>query len=374
MKKILSFMCVCVALPLIAAAQQPFQVKGKLSKPADVEKAFLVYNIRGEQKTDSALVVKGAFQFAGTIEEPTMARLAFLHKQKETKNRDMTIFYLEKGTIVVEAADSTVTAKILSPVNNDFSKLKSQLKPVSDQKAALMNEFQTATAEQKQDEAFMQKIEARYEELSQQEKAVLKSYLSQNTSSIVSLEALKQIAGYVPDVTEVEPLYTSLSTTVKNTKSGQEFGAKLTKWKSVAIGAISPDFSQNDTKGNPVKLASFRGKYLLIDFWASWCGPCRRENPVVVEAYNEFKDKNFTIMGISLDNNQANWEKAIEADKLEWTQLSDLKGWQNEVAALYGVQSIPQNFLLDPDGKIIAKNLRGNELKAKLKELLGSKE
>lgn len=139
----------------------------------------------------------------------------------------------------------------------------------------------------------------------------------------------------------------------------------------IEVGMIAPNFTEKNLKGKDISLKSFKGKYVLIDFWASWCGPCRRENPAVVAAYNAFKDKNFTILGVSLDKDRAAWEKAVKDDGLVWEQVSDLKGWNAAPAALYGVRSIPSNFLVDPQGRIIAMNLRGEALAQKLSEVLG---
>lgn len=139
-----------------------------------------------------------------------------------------------------------------------------------------------------------------------------------------------------------------------------------------SIGGYPPDFMQEDPNGQPLRLSDFKGRYLLLDFWASWCGPCRRENPNVVKLYNKHKDKGFEILGISLDNNKQRWLNAIEKDQLTWPQISDLKGWSNVVAQQYQVTSIPKTFLLDPEGKIIGVNLRGPSLEAKLEEIFSN--
>lgn len=135
-------------------------------------------------------------------------------------------------------------------------------------------------------------------------------------------------------------------------------------------GSIAPDITMNDVNDKPFSLSQLKGKYVLIDFWASWCGPCRDENPNIVAAYNQFKDKNFTILGVSLDKNKASWLEAIKEDNLAWQQISDLKYWSSAAVPLYGLDVIPYNVLIDPQGKIIATNLRGSSLQDKLSEVL----
>jgi len=147
--------------------------------------------------------------------------------------------------------------------------------------------------------------------------------------------------------------------------------AELKKAGSTIVGGIAPDFTQDSPDGKPVNLSDFRGKIVLVDFWASWCGPCRRENPNVVRVYNHYKSKGFEILGVSLDNSKDRWLQAIEADGLTWQHVSDLKGWQNEVAQTFGVRSIPHTILLDQEGRILARGLRGEALEQKLQELLG---
>ena len=215
-------------------------------------------------------------------------------------------------------------------------------------------------------------MQSKYKELQVEQKIIIKRFILSNPDSYLSLIALYSVDGPSPDAFELDSLYNTLSPAIKSTESAHVFKTALEPLKHTAPGVMAPDFTQNDVNGVPVKLSSFRGKYVLVDFWASWCGPCREENPNVVKVYNKYKDKNFTIIGVSLDRatGKDDWLAAIKNDGLVWTQVSDLKYWSNEAAALYYVSSIPSNFLIGPDGKIIAKDLRGDDLDAKLKEVL----
>ena len=188
--------------------------------------------------------------------------------------------------------------------------------------------------------------------------------------SVSSLISLRRVGGYDPDYKEMQELYNGLSKNVKKSKEGKEFQDYLRVLSTVAVGKQAPEFTQNDTTGNPVKLKDFRGKYVLLDFWASWCPDCRVESPDLVATYEKFKSDKFEILGISFDKDKAAWTKAIHADKRHWRHVSDLKRWQNDVGTLYGVKAIPQNVLIDPNGKIIARNLHKEALDRKLAEVL----
>jgi peroxiredoxin len=376
MKKILLFFMLLYPFSLWAQSGHfdlSISVKG-LEKPAV---AYLWYTDGGKQRLDSVKAITGTFEFSGELSGICRARLTLDHAgiglAKLGPERDMLAFFLEKGHLTVSATDSIKNGIISGSKVNQQNAIYKKMLAGNDQAFQSLVAISSATTpEKRKDPNFRPHMDSLYRNLNGERERLQIDYIKQYPDSYISYLALVELTGPIIDVDKIEPLFNSLSDRLKNSPTGLVFKKNIILTKNTAIGATAPDFSQNDVNDHPVRLSQFRGKYVLLDFWASWCGPCRAENPNVLKAYQQYHDKNFTVLGVSLDRpgKKDDWLTAIKADKLEWTQVSDLKFWENEAAKLYGVRAIPQNFLIDPNGKIIAKNLSGEELNEKLKSIL----
>ena len=363
--------------PFLAHAQENFSLVGKVGTEGAPAKAFLLYRNGKQTVTDSVELKDGSFKFSGTIQEPTPARLIIDHKGlgfSKTKNdADMMMMYLDKDVVKIQSPDSLKRAVFPgSVINAEYNKYKAQMAAITAELNKIHGDHNQAPETIRKDSAAIKEYQAKVYAAEKKYIAMQIEFIKANPNSYVSLAALREAAGPFIDVQAIEPVFNRLTATLKTSVAGKEFKQMMDQRRKFAIGLKAPVFIQNDQFGNPINLEDFKGKYVLIDFWASWCKPCRAENPNVVKAYERFNGKNFTIIGVSLDmpGRKEDWLKAIKEDGLQWTQVSDLKFWDNAVAKLYGIRSVPQNFLLDKEGKIIAENLRGEALINKLAEVL----
>ncbi len=349
-------------LPLFLQAQnkKSFLITGKMkSVPDNAQVVLLGFN--GTDTITQTKVDHGVFILKGSVETTDARIILFPSLQRRM------VLFMGNDTININGTSETDVVITGSPSNLDYEEFLYDVKPLNDYVDFYRNQAMSATAQGLHDSAVIE-LNTAYNMYQN----AIDRFVARKKSSPVAALLLAYSYDTDPnrDVLVLEKRYNQLDGVAMQSQFAKNLADVIKQDKVGAIGTQSLDFTQTDTAGKKVSLSQFKGKYVLVDFWASWCRPCRMENPNVVAAYNKYKQKNFTVLSVSLDQEKNNWIQAIHADNLTWTHVSDLKQFQNAVAELYHIKEIPQNILVDPSGKIVGKNLRGDALEQKLNELL----
>ena len=384
MKKLLIITLFAACTSNLMAAAQPYLITIRAKVKPDI-KAYLFYQTDGKKYVDSAVQKNGIYSFKGIVEKPLNSTLILDHGriglQNLIKQRspvpDFLKFYLHPGKFSIYTTSLIAESRFTgSVINSDNLLLQAKLASIS-----LKQQKNNEKMISEKDITKFPPLQLTADSLTLIRNGILKDFIQSHPRSYIALTSLQEYTytviernmdkpGTVDSETEI--LFKKLSPEVRKTLLGLEMAKRIADQKTLKPGMIAPDFSQPDVNGKSVKLSDFSGKYVLLDFWASWCAPCRVQSPELVKTYNQYKNRNFTILGISLDevDGKEKWKKAIKDDGLSWTQVSDLKHWDNQTAKLYSVRALPETILIDPSGKIIAKDLFGDELDKKLEELL----
>lgn len=422
-----------ILLPVLAFSQGSFNIKGNFTDGRSKGRVYATYTINGRALTDSADVKEGRFGLlsAEVSEFPVMVILSY-SKDKVGKfsasNQTLILHVDQEGINMAISGDfrnpAVSGSKLYAEMQHyvDFIKVPGEelgMIPVNGvislgslKTGSILEEGQNSQQKVLQGEErkidSLNKVKIAMEKIANDDrnnrlevrKMLQMKYIQNFPDSYFSFIALREIAGPYMNLAEIEPLFNSLSERLRNSSRGREFAARIEAEKrnpskrvdigaemrkaivqaksgpksKFGIGSLAPEFTLQDAASKDVKLSDFKGKYVLIDFWASWCIPCRRENPNVLQAYKKYKKKGFDVLGVALEREQdrEKWLKAIKEDKLAWTQVTDFKIFEAPIVKLYGIEAIPQNYLIDPSGKIIAVNLRGEALDEKLAEIFNN--
>lgn len=357
-------------------ADNEFIISGTVDGIADGKLAVLESldeNGMGVKPTDTAIIKNGKFEFKGTTTEPELRFIQFDSVQGKV------VFVIENGEISIKAYKDSINKSVIGGTfNNEQFAIYNKEQNIIQKKIAdyrTNNKEKMESAMQSNDTLTMNSLRDGFVKLNDEFKNYNIKFAEKNPKAFISVLMIQNMLMQPgSDFEKLEKTFNNLDKTIKDTKPGKSVGELISNRSSAEIGKSAPEFSAPNPEGKIVSLKESLGKVTIIDFWASWCGPCRKENPSVVALYNELHDQGLNIIGVSLDKegDTQKWKDAITADKLTWPQVSNLKYWNEPIAKKYNVQSIPATFILDSTGKIVARDLRGEELKAKVIELLGS--
>lgn len=316
-----------LAMTSCTAEKKGYVIDGQVTDVKEGVMYLKKYVDKSFVDVDSAVIVDGKFKFEGVVSEPLAHGLTTV----KASNRPQ-VFFLDNDAMQVTLNESGKELNIAGSVANE--------------------------------------IYLRNAKITRSKGYSLDSLIAAHPASAVAAYFVVKDFAYKLDLEGMKAVRAKFDASLDNSSYIQQIESMIARMEKVQVGSIAPDFTLPDVDGNPVSLSSFRGKYVLVDFWAAWCPDCRKENPNIVAAWEKYKDKNFTVLGVSLDRKRDQWLAAIEKDKLAWTQVSDLKYWSSDAAVLYCIRWIPMSYLIDPEGKIVAIGLEGEELHNKLEELL----
>jgi thiol-disulfide isomerase/thioredoxin len=367
MKKCLFFVTVLSLIVSCTGKKEGFIINGQIQGFTD-GKVTLQRRLDNNFITiDSTVIKNGEFSLKGKINDPQVCYIWL----NDT---------LPPIRILVENVKYDLWADINkldkpsikgSPLQAKLDEYHALTQPYEDQLDSLYTLVRSARKEG--NTQLSDSMEKNYDAVEKEERVVSKDFVGKNSNNIVGPYIMWGTLIYDLELQEMMNMASAFSPSIDSSQYVKLIQAHIATLKKVAVGEMFTEITMPDTIGNNISLSSFKGKIVLVDFWASWCGPCRRENPKVVALYKDYSKKGFEIFGVSFDENGDKWKKAIRDDKLSWIHVSDLKGWQSEGSKLYGVRSIPHTVLLDRDGRIVAKNLQGDDLKKAIDQLVNKK-
>ena len=368
MRKIVPIVLILSLLASCSSKPEGFVINAKVS--GDLENGTRVFlkttdSLNKLQDVDTTTVENGIFSFTGAQENPKLYYI-FLES-----NRGNVPLFLENGNIDIKfQKDSLNYAQLKGTPQNDlFMRFLGETRKMGERARSMQRDMNNAA--RAQDTATVTALREEYLELQQELKSFNVDFAKENPDAIISALILGNMlfSKTIPEE-EIQQIFETFTPEIKASEPGKNLKEQLDKLKNTDIGSIAPEFSAPTPEGNMLALSDIKGKVTLVDFWAAWCRPCRAENPNIVSVYKKYHDKGLNVVGVSLDTRAEDWNKAIEADGLEWNHISNLKRFQDPIAQLYNINAIPAAFLLDENGVIVAKNLRGAALEHKVAELL----